>query len=74
MGWRIGGARCIMSAVWEDIVAARSDTRICDCEVMVWERPAMAGLAPKMFANAVSLAPVGGPFCGRANSLPCWLP
>jgi hypothetical protein len=63
-----------MSAVWEDIVAARSGTRICDCEVMVWERPAMAGLAPKMFANAVSLAPVGGPFCGRANSLPCWLP
>jgi hypothetical protein len=71
MGCRIGGARCIISDVCEDIVAARSGILICDCEVMVWERPAMAGLAPKMLANAVSLAPVGAPFCGRANSLLC---
>lgn len=63
-----------MSAVWLDMVAARSGTLICDCEVMVCERPAMAGLAPKMFAKAVSLAPVGWPLGPRAYSLRCWLP
>lgn len=71
MGCRMGGARCIMSAVWLDIVAARSVGLICGCEVIVWERPAMAGLAPNIFANAASLAPVGWPFGGRENSLPC---
>jgi hypothetical protein len=60
-----------MSAVCDDIVAARSLGLICGCEVIVWERPAMAGLAPNMFANAVSLAPPGWPFGGRANSRPC---
>jgi hypothetical protein len=49
-----------MSAVWLDMVAARSGSLACDCEVMVCERPAMAGLAPKMLAKAVSLAPPEG--------------
>ena len=51
-----------MSAVWLDMVAARSGMFLCDCEVIVCERPAMDGLAPKMFAKAVSLAPVGWPW------------
>ena len=57
----MGGARCIISAVCEDMVAARSVGLMGDCDVIVWERPAMAGLAPKMLANAASLAPVGWP-------------
>ena len=64
-----------MSAVWLDIVAARSFMRGWDCEVMVCERPAMAGLAPKMLVKAVSLAPEGCPGPGpRAKSDRCWLP
>jgi hypothetical protein len=53
-----------MSAVCEDIVAARSGGLMTGWEVMVCERPAIAGLAPNMFAKAASLAPVGGD--GRA--------
>ena len=72
-GCRMGGMRCIISAVWLDMVAARSGILMCDCEVIVCERPAMAGLAPKMFAKAASLAPpVGCPYCGGPP--PCWFP
>lgn len=53
-----------MSAVWEDMVAARSIGLGAEAEVMVCERPAMAGLAPKMLAKAASRAPVGWPWAG----------
>ena len=71
----MGGMRCIMSAVWLDMVAARSGILACDCEVMVCERPAIWGLAPKMLVKAVSRAPEGWPWLGpRAYSGRWWFP